>query len=270
LKTPFADPGPKPQFKWLPIEELFVDVRYQRGTGSERSRKNLKHMKQSFTWSACGALIVSLDPVKKKYAIIDGQHRMAAAKQRGDIKEMPCLIVDRAQMKEQAESFVSINTKRVNLGKLQTFPAAIAAGDETAVSIKQILDESRITIPRYPAQNGQTGPRETCALSAVASLLGAHSKNQIKWVLTIIPDAYGEEKGQMRSMLIKTLAIALKQDPKLDGEAMIEALRQNDPEDLQINAAACVKAQGSRALNYMVDILMRSYQAALRKRQRAA
>jgi hypothetical protein len=56
--------------------------------------------------------------------------------------------------------------------------------------------------PRYlnPITNGQTGPRETCALSAVASLLGTHSKNQIKWVLTIIPDAYGEEKGQMRSM----------------------------------------------------------------------
>jgi len=71
-------------------------------------------------------------------------------------------------------------------------------------------------------------------------------------------------------MLIKTLAAALKQDPKLDRDAMIEALRQNDPEDLQINAAACVKAQGVRALNYMVDILMRSYQAALRKRQKAA
>jgi hypothetical protein len=270
MKTSLADPGPKPQFKWLPIDELFADVRYQRGTSSERSRRNLKHMKQGFNWSACGALIVSLDPVKKKYAIIDGQHRVAAAKQRGDIKEMPCLIVDRAQMREQAESFVSINTRRVNLGKLQTFPAAIAAGDETAVSIKQILDESRITVPRNPVHNGQTGPRETCALSAIASMLGTHSKNQIKWVLTIIPDAYGEEKGQMRSMLIKALAAALKQDLKLDRDAMIEALRQNDPEDLQTNAAACVKAQGGRALNYMVDILMRSYQTVLRKKQKAA
>jgi hypothetical protein len=89
-------------------------------------------------------------------------------------------------------------------------------------------------------------------------------------VLTIIPDAYGEEKGQMRSMLIKALAAALKQDPQLDRDTMIEAPRQNDPEDLQTNAAACVRAQGGRALNYMVDILMRSYQAALRKRQNAA
>jgi len=102
------------------------------------------------------------------------------------------------------------------------------------------------------------------------SRLASHSKNQIKWVLTIIPDAYGEEKRQMRSMLIKALAAALKQEPKLDREAMIDALRQNDPEDLQSNAAACVKAEGGRALSYMVDILMRSYQAALRKRQKAA
>jgi hypothetical protein len=74
MKTPLSNPGPKPQFKWLPIDEVFVDARYQRGTGSERSRKNLKHIKHDFNWSACGALIVSLDPVKKKYAIIDGQH----------------------------------------------------------------------------------------------------------------------------------------------------------------------------------------------------
>ena len=95
--------------------------------------------------------------------------------------------------------------------------------------------------------------------------LKTHSKNQIKWVLTIIPDAYGEEKGQMRSMLIKTLAATLKQDPKLDREGMIEALRQNDPEDLQTNAAACVRAQGGRALTYMVEIQMRSYHAAVRR-----
>ena len=86
-----------------------------------------------------------------------------------------------------------------------------------------------------------------------------------QWVLTIIPDAYGEEKGQMRSMLIKTLAATLKQDPKLDREGMIEALRQNDPEDLQTNAAACVRAQGGRALTYMVEIQMRSYHAAVRR-----
>jgi hypothetical protein len=256
--------------KWLNLDELYVDSKYQRGTQSNASARNLKHIKQNFHWGACGAVIVSFEPTRKKYAIIDGQHRVAAARQRADIKEMPCVIVDRAQIREQAESFVAINAGRVNLGKLQTFPAAIAAGDETAVSIKQILDESRITIPRYPITNGQTGPRETCALSAIAGLLGTHSKNQIKWVLTIIPDAYGEEKGQMRSMLIKALALALKQDPKLDLEAMTEALRQNDPEDLHTNGAACVKAQGGRALNYMVDILMRSYQAALRKRQKAA
>jgi hypothetical protein len=110
-----------------------------------------------------------------------------------------------------------------------------------------------------------TAPRETCVLATLLGLLKTHSKNQIKWVLTIIPDAYCEEKGQMRSMLIKTLAATLKQDPKLDREGMIEALRQNDPEDLQTNAAACVRAQGGRALTYMVEILMRSYHAAVRR-----
>lgn len=127
------------------------------------------------------------------------------------------------------------------------------------MSNEQILDESRITVPRYPISGRQTGPRETCALSAITPLLGTYSA-----------DFYNEEKGQMRSILIKALGLALKQDPKLDREAMIDALRQNDPEDLQTDAAACVKERGGMALNYMGDILMRSYQATLRKRQKAA
>jgi hypothetical protein len=128
------------------------------------------------------------------------------------------------------------------------------------VSIKQILDESRITVPRYPISGGQTGPRETCALSAITR----------SGALTA-PDFYSEEKGQMRSMLIKALGLALKQDPKLDREAMIDAPTPERPRGF---ANQCRRVRSRRragmALNYMGDILMRSYQATLRKRQKAA
>lgn len=144
------------------------------------------------------------------------------------------------------------------------------AKNPDAVALKEILDECEVAIPRFPVSGGMTEPRETCALATSLGLLKTHSKNQIRLVLHIILDAYGEKKGQTRAMLIKTLAAALKQEPKFDRDAMIEALRQNEPDDLQTNAAACVKAQGGRALNYMIEILMRSYRTALRKRPKAA
>jgi hypothetical protein len=96
-------------------------------------------------------------------------------------------------------------------------------------------------------------------------MLETCSKAQAKWVLTIIPDAYGDEKGQMRSALITTLASAITQDPKLDRAAMIDALRDNDPTDLQETARAIAKAQGGKVPQHMLDVLMRCYRSKLRK-----
>jgi hypothetical protein len=265
-----AGPGSRPEFKWLSLDMLFVETQYQRATKSKDSQKNIKSIKLNFNWAACGALIVCLNANRRKYAVIDGQHRYEAAMLRGDIGELPCLIIGQRELQHQAETFVEINSKRVRLSNLQAFPAAIMAKNPDAVALKEILDECEVTIPRFPVQAGLTQPRETCALATLLALLKTHSKNQIRLILNIIPDAYGEKKGQMRAMLIKALAAALKQDPKLDRDTLIEALRQNDPEDLQTNAAACVKAQGGRALNYMVDILMRSYHAAARRSSKAA
>jgi hypothetical protein len=80
--------GPKPQFKWLPLDELFIETKYQRSTKSRSSANNIGYLVAEFSWAACGALVVCFDPNQKKYAVIDGQHRAQAARSRGECPEI--------------------------------------------------------------------------------------------------------------------------------------------------------------------------------------
>ena len=65
-----SDPGPKPDLKWLSVEKLYVDSRYQRNTKSKASEKNLVNLKQNFLWAYCGALIVCWVASEKKFAVV--------------------------------------------------------------------------------------------------------------------------------------------------------------------------------------------------------
>jgi hypothetical protein len=257
-----SDPGPRPELRWIAINSLYIDHSYQRSTESKNSQNNLKYMEGNFTWAHCGALIVS--KTDQGFAVLDGQHRLAAAKARGDITEMPCMVITGHDFKEQVSSFVIINTKRVALNHIAKFHAAAAAGDPDAVSIKAILDDCQIEIPKSSLGGGDTGPRQTQAIGALAMLIRNYSEKQIKWALTIIPEAYGEKRRMMRAMLIKALVEFISQNPDADRAAMISTLRTVEPADLEKDAQSYVKISGGSTLAAMVQALERYYKTSTR------
>src|ERR1700722_6362796 len=121
------DPGAKPELKWLNVEKLYVDSRYQRNTKSEASKKNLSRLAEDFKWSRFGTLIVCFIPAEKKNAVLDGQPRLQGAIALG-FTEVPCSIAKDLDFETQAKSFVAINMNRVQLNTLAAFHAAVASG----------------------------------------------------------------------------------------------------------------------------------------------
>jgi len=259
------NPGPKPELKWLNVEKLYVDSRYQRNTKSRASETNLDYLKKSFSWSLCGALIVCFVPAEKKFAVLDGQHRLVAARSRKDIPELPCLIVSGLDFEQQAQSFVAINTKRVKLNALAAFHAAVASGDKTAVMLKEILDECDVEIPLAPVMKGLTEPRQMQSPGTLAGMVERYSRKHICWALKIVPDAFGEKKGMMRAMLIKALTEFAKYTEDVDRARMVKVLSGLDPFQLEVDARACVSIQGGSSVQAMVQALDRLYRNAGRK-----
>jgi hypothetical protein len=209
-------------------------------------------------------------PGKKKYAVIDGQHRLEAALKRRDIDAMPCAVIDHRDFQKQASAFSVVNTKRVKMHPMAQFHAAAAGGDPDAAALKALLAECKVEIPKVPVGKDDTEPRQTQAIGTLLSMLGKYSANQIKWALTIIPEAYGNEKGQMRSSLIKALAEFVKITPAADRIKMIAVLRDLDPSDLQKDAQSYVSIKGGSTVAAMVTALDRLYKSSARKGGKAS
>jgi hypothetical protein len=78
--------------------------------------------------------------------VIDGQHRLAAARIRGDIDHLPAVVGSYASTADEAASFVHLNQQRRPLGKLDLFKAAVASGDTEATEIVAALEAAGLSV----------------------------------------------------------------------------------------------------------------------------
>lgn len=232
--------GPKPDLKWLKLTQLFIPSEYQRPAKTANSLKNIAYIKEHFNWASCGALIVCplAGSSPPQYAVIDGQHRMVAADLRGDITEMPCVVISQREARKQAESFVTINSKRLKLHSLHEYRAAVVAGDPNALSLANVLEKAGVSLLTNACPKSAIPPRCTQSIGTLYKMLDSYTEKQIVWALTIIPDAYGDKRGMMRASLIKAMAEWIKLYPGTVRDTMIRTLRDIDLDQLEKDARA--------------------------------
>lgn len=137
--------GVLPALQYLLPEQLEIDAKYQRSLGSEQSQQLVRGIAQHWNWDLCQPLVVARRPDGKLY-VIDGQHRLAAARLRGDIPQLPAVVVQYDSVEDEAASFVLLNQQRKPLTKLDLFKAAVASGDTTASAIVLAMNEDGISI----------------------------------------------------------------------------------------------------------------------------
>lgn len=142
--------GTLPVLQYCPPERLSIDDSYQRSLAVEASRRLVREIAQHWNWDLCQPLVVARRPDGGLF-VIDGQHRRAAAMMRGDIAQLPCVVVEYANTAAEAASFVHLNQRRRPLAKLDVFKAAIASEDPEACAIVAALEDARLSIA--PHQN---------------------------------------------------------------------------------------------------------------------
>jgi hypothetical protein len=113
----------------------------------------------------------------------------------------------------------------------------------------------------------ETHPRVTLAIGTLLKMIQNFSEKQMIWILTIIPEAYGDKKGMLRANLIRTLAQFIKENPDADRTAMIEALQRTDIDELEKDARGYKQIQGGTIANAMLKVLEKKYNG---KRRSAA
>lgn len=137
--------GNLPALQWALVSQLQVDAEYQRSTDNGPSQNLIRKIAMHWNWDLCQPLVVSRRADGSLF-VIDGQHRWEAAVRRGDITQLPCVVVDYASAADEAASFVHLNQQRKPLSKLDVFKAAVASEDEEACAILAAMEAAGLSV----------------------------------------------------------------------------------------------------------------------------
>jgi hypothetical protein len=96
----------------------------------------------------------------------------------------------------------------------------------------------------------------------IAKMIGKYTDDQIKWVLTITPEAFGEKKGMLRASMLKSIADFYKSNPEVDRPRFLKVLAGIDLYQLETGARAYVSIKGGTCSAAMVESIDRSYRLA--------
>ena len=139
--------GRMPTLQFCRPAELRIDPGYQRDASNGSSQALIRRIAQNWNWDLCQPLVVArrVDLTERLF-VIDGQHRLEAARLRGDIEQLPCVIVNYAKPADEAASFVHLNQQRRPLSKLDVFRAAVASEDAQACAIIAAMAEAGLSV----------------------------------------------------------------------------------------------------------------------------
>lgn len=171
-----------PELRHVSPGALHVDESYQRGL-SERSLRLIRKIVAEWDWRAFKPPVT----VEGEHGleVIDGQHTAIAAASHGGIVEIPVLVVVAEQVESRADAFVRHNRDRIQVTPVQLHNAMVAAGDEDALTVKQVCERAGVRILKHPPPMGRFKIGDTLAIVAVRALVNRRYAAGARQVLEI-------------------------------------------------------------------------------------
>lgn len=226
--TPGLADAPSPTFEWVSPTDLQVDESYQRAM-SERSIALIRKIVTNWDWRRFKPPVVAR--IGDMLLVIDGQHTAIAAATHPEILQIPIMVVVAAERADQALAFVGHNRDRLGITPMQMHFAAVAAGDEDALTIEQVCERAGVTILRISPAGGVFKPRQTVAVNAIAAIINRRGAQKARVVLQVLAEA---EAAPVTSVQIKAIEMLLH-DQEYRGQV--------EPADL----TAAIRAMGLAA-----------------------
>lgn len=263
----------KPELKWLPISELYIPHKYQRTLEGRASLRNIEEIQRNFNWAEFNTLLVcKLKKDSVNYAVIDGQHRLRAAQLMDIIKEVPCVIIAPRDVKQQAQTFININSRRLSLTSLAFYRASLAAGDPTAEKIDRICAQTGVVIPTYATLLTSTPPNVFSSTGYLMQLLRAttYREDQVVWAFKVILASYAETPGALRFSLVRALMEWCKQSPEVSVEDMTAMLLMTEIQQMDTMARELQISGGKSMWKAYLTILDKLYASFAKKKKKSA
>lgn len=233
-----APVAPPPKLAWLALDQLVVDEAYQRGL-SHRSLAMIRKIVATWSWSAFKPLSVARN-ADGLYEVIDGQHTAIAAATHGAIETLPCVVLTLEHASERASAFVEINTNRIALTAFAVHRAKVAAGDEIAVGIDQVLAETGFELAEAYSSKDMHPDNVLTGIGTLHKIVRNSGLPRLRRLLTIARDA---EWQPLPIQVLKGLDLAVWKGTGARDAELIRCLSMTSP-DVLLSRAESVKKKG--------------------------
>lgn len=215
-------PGPAPQLLWIEINDLVVDLSYQRDIG-KRGAANIRQIAENFDWSKFAPVIVA--PIEGgRWAVVDGQHRTTAAMLR-DIEKVPCQIVQ-ADRVQQAAAYAAINGNITKTTPQQLYHAKLTAGNPDCVALDHVCAAAGVEIVRRNLVMKRVRPGQTQAVGALTRCLRDYGSDTLITALQCITQTSDGNAGFVRATIVEGICEVLHKNRKWceAGDALLRAM----------------------------------------------
>lgn len=113
--------------------EIQIPAEYQR----LQNHKKIADFTRNWSWAGCGALVIAKR--EDGFFAMDGQHRLMASLRRSDIQYLHCLVFNGLSLKDEAQSFLDVNTGRKPLSSNDRHKAKVVSGDENSIFVQDVI-----------------------------------------------------------------------------------------------------------------------------------
>ncbi len=177
---------------------LTIEPDYQRSA----SKKLISDIAHEWDSSAVGAITVNVR--NNVYYVIDGQHRVEAAKMRPEVTHLPCIVHTGKTKAEEARILRIMNSNIKIMNSVDKFRASVEEGDELAKWVN-----NRIKAAGYAVE--AKGVKIVRGINAIVKV-AAESKTRFDRVLSLC--ARIAKHAPLTSVLFNGLALI---DQKMNG-----------------------------------------------------
>jgi hypothetical protein len=229
--------GTLPVLQYCAPDQLKIDEEYQRTLSAGASQSLIRRIAMHWDWGLCQPLFVARRSDGGLY-VVDGQHRLEAARLRGDIWQLPCVVTSFATMADEAAAFVSLNQQRRPLTQLDLFKAALAGGDFEAAQIHVAVKDASLEIAPH-TNAGAWKPDVIANIGGLQRCYRVHGLQVLTIALGVLARSFRGEviryAGSIFPGIEGVVADELKADPSLAESrtlvllvAMVSAEEQNE------------------------------------------
>lgn len=217
--------GAPPSLENIPVDRLQVDPDYQRVITGPKSRRLIVGMVREWDWKLCLPLLVSRRADGSLW-VVDGQHRLMGARERGDIPFLPCVVQPALDPEIEARVFVGLNTRRQALSQADLFAGQLAMGDPDAKAVARILEETGWRNVRSSSTDSWR-PGDLCCAPMLVKQLRINGPAPVRTALTILRAAYPDTVVTAPAYLLQALVVLVRAEGKVRGR-----FADRDPADL--------------------------------------